>query len=162
MRELLWDPKAPVYLALGAVFLVVACLMLVVSWRDSVRAIREFFAPLKHFPRPRFRLRTLLLFTALLSIVLKLGAHLNWLPQWLWIDISALFAVAVLAVLLILFLVQSYLSTFDRRPTIHAQPRIGVEEKSRDDEPSSGREDGKEPGHLRFRVRKRSILPFKW
>jgi Na+-transporting methylmalonyl-CoA/oxaloacetate decarboxylase gamma subunit len=162
MRELAWGLMAPVCLALGAVFLVIACLILMVWWLDSVRAIREFFAPLKHFPRPRFRLRTLLLFTALLSIVLKLGAHLNWLPQWSWIDISALLGIAVLAVLLILFLVQSYLSTFDRRPTIHAQPRIGVEEKSTDEEPSTGPADGKEPGHLRFRVRKRSILPFKW
>jgi hypothetical protein len=162
MRQLLSDPKAPAFLALGAVFLVIACVILVVSWRDSVRAIREFFAPLKYFRRPRFRLRTLLVFTAVLAIVLKLGAHLNWLPQWPWLGKLAFFAVVVLGVCLMLFLIQSFLSTFERRPTIHAQPRIGVEQKSPENESSTGGEDEKRAGHLRFRVRKRSIFPFKW
>ncbi len=162
MRELLSDPKAPVFLALGAVFLVIACVILVVSWRDSVRAIREFFAPLKYFRRPRFGLRTLLVFTAVVAILLKLGAHLNWLPQWFWLDKFAVFGVGVLVVCLILVLVQSFLWTFDRRPTIRTKPRIDGEGKSPEDESSTGSEDGKKAGHLRFRVRKRSILPFKW
>jgi hypothetical protein len=162
VRELLSDPEAPVFLALGAVFLAIACLVLALSWRDSVRAIREFCAPLKFLRRPRFGLRALVAFTAAVAIVLKLGMHLNWLPQWPWLERVAVFAAAVFGVCLVLFLIHLFLSTFERRPTIGAQPPIGVDENSPADESRGGAENEKKGKHLRFRVRKRSIFPFRW
>jgi hypothetical protein len=158
MNWLFGDPKAPVYIVLVAVLAAMVLAFLFVSWRDTVRAMREFFTLPKRGRRPRFSLRTLLWVTAGLAIVLKAGSFFAWWPAWGWFD-KVLFVVLIFAgFLLLCTLVQSYLSTYDRRPDVHTVTRIGP---PGEDQPAET--DSKEKrGHVRPEVKKRRVSPFRW
>jgi len=156
MSELLTDARALVVLVLLGMFAVITA----VTWADSCRAIAEFFAPLKRI-RFRFSLRSLLLFTTMVAVLLKLGVHLEWLPDWTWPDRLAALAVAVIVLGVVGVVISSYLSTSDRCPRIDHSREILTDDGQPTFRPGS-ENTRKKAKRIRFNIRKRSIIPFKW
>ena len=156
MSELFTDAQAlVVFVVLGMFALIMA-----LTWGDSCRAIAEFFAPLKRI-RFQFSLRSLLLFTTMVAVLLKLGVHLEWLPGWAWLDKFAVLALAVIVLGVVGVVICSSLSTSDRRPRINHSREIFTDD-GQPAFPAGGENTRKKAKRIRFNVRKRSIIPFKW
>lgn len=153
MNPILGDPKAGVYIALGAVFVGIVFAFLLLSWRDSVRALREFFALPKRLRRPQFSLAAILLATAACAVFLKVGMACQWCPNWPW-----LFVVPAL-LLAIGLLVQSYLWTNERRPEVKNARPIGPPP---DDQLRAVDAQKKHTERIKLQVKKRRIIPFRW
>jgi len=151
------DEKAPVYIALIAVFVVLAIVILAVSWKDSKRAMGEFLAPLKpkYF---RFGLRTLFLVTTVVSVLLKLAVWLDFWPNWRWLDTVSIAALVGIVVGVVGLVICSYLATFQRRPRIDQSGQV----PAGDDDLGQAAGTSAEDKHVRFRQKKRPTSGFKW
>ena len=131
--------------------------ILALSWRDSRRAIAEFLRPLKWFRRPRFRLSTLLVWTATVAC---LAASLDWSSGWL-LNLALLLLLALPAALVLTCFVLWFLGDlFERGPKV---PRAGpwppqTEEEREQPAP-------KPPRRVRIKQKHRRIWPsnpFRW
>jgi hypothetical protein len=159
MNQFFGHPVVVVLLVLGAVLAAIACPFLLLSWRDSVRALREFFALPKRWPRPRFRLRTLLFATALCAAVLKLGVHCQWWRAWWWLDRVFFALVALIVLLTIGLLVQLYSWSDEPRIVVQNVKPIGPPGS---EQPTGANSKKHHKRRNRFEVKKRRIIPFRW
>ena len=149
--------RAPAFIPLIAVLIVMAIVILAVSWKDSKRAMGEFLAPLKQL-RFQFSLRTLFLITTVFAVLLKLAVWLDFWPKWEWLETVGLLAFVGIVVGMVGFVVCSYLSTFERLPKIDQSGQVPANDDDLDK--LVGKKTKKK--HVRFEQKKRPTTRFKW
>ena len=157
LNQILADPEAPAFLALIAILAGVVIAIVAVTWQGSVRAMREFLAPLR-LKRFRFDLRTLFLVTTLFSVLLKIVLWLDLLPDGHWVNTVTILALAGILVGMVGFVVCSFAETYEPRPRIDGSAMIP---DSEDDLENTGKEVTKRKS-VRFRQGKRWTIPFRW
>jgi len=144
------------YLVLVAIFAVGGTAILVLTWRDSLRLMREFFSPLTRPGRPRFGLMHLFVFVAGCSLLIRIATFWRW-SEFAWEDNIGFVAAVVFVLSIVACFVHLFLAdTSDPRRKIRGSeiaPPIKAEGAS---------EARKRKLRIRFPHKHRQTSAFKW
>jgi hypothetical protein len=150
-----WHYNDAAYLILVMVLAIVAITILTFTWRESLRAIREFVSPLAG-RRPKYRLIHLFVLLAACSFAIKIATLLSW-SATAWVNAFSVLATIMLAASVVgCFICLFWADISERRHRLRGPDTLP---QAQDEKTETGRQ---KRGKVRFADRRRPTTGFKW